>query len=357
MRFIAAFKVYGVCLALVLAATLPAMGQLPVEFHRGVNYAHTHRGGRGYGSEVSAQTLRELYKNGVRYVALTPFGYQRTYDAEHIRGIGGGDPSDRLLRDEVKSAHAAGMKVLLKPHIWSNDFWSSRGSNQWHGTIDQKNPAAHARWWQDHRKLILHLAKLAEDTGIEMYCLGTELVKMTTKHATQWRELIGDVRKIYRGKLTYAAHWHEELQKIEFWKDLDYIGVSAYFPLDAPVGADAKTLEAAWVPHVKRLRRLHVRVGKPVMFLEAGYRAVDNCHREPWAYNGGQPDAGAQARAYDAMFSALANKPWFRGIYYWKAFTDPARGHHHGNSPGFAIHGKPAQQVVRSWYAPADERK
>lgn len=338
-----------------LAVQSVGQAQLPADFHRGVNYAHIHRGGRGYGSKVSAKTLRELYKNGVRYVALTPFGYQRTYDADHIRG--GGDPGDQHLRDEVKAAHAVGLKVLLKPHIWSNDFWNPQGSGQWHGTIDQKSPEAHARWWQDHCKLILHLAQLAQESGIEMYCLGTELVKMTTTHTAEWRELINSVRKIYHGKLTYAAHWHEEMQKIQFWNDLDYIGVSAYFPLDAPVGADATALKTAWLPHVKKLQQLHDREGKPVMFLEAGYRGVDNCHREPWAYSGGQPDAQAQARAYEAMFSAFGNKPWFQGLYYWKAFTDPTRAHHHSDSPGYAIDGKPAQQVVRAWYASVDEPK
>ncbi len=332
----------------VLAIHSSAWAQLPDDFHRGVNYAHIHRGGRGYGSEVSRQALEGLRDIGVGCVAMTPFGYQQAHDDAHIRGIDGGDPSDAQLIAEAKAVHELGMKVMLKPHIWSRDF---RRGGQWHGTIDQPDAAAHAQWWSDYRQLALHFARLAADAKIEIYCIGTELVMVTRKDPDEWRRLIGDIRKVYDGKLTYAAHWNEEMDRVAFWGDLDYVGVSAYFPLEAPPGADVAALRAAWSPHIRRLRQLHQRAGKPVLFLEVGYRGVDDCHRKPWEYSGGNPDAQAQARAYESLFDALSRQPWFRGTYYWKAFTDPNRGRRRGDASSYAVRGRPAEQVLRRWYA------
>ena len=45
-----------------------------------------------------------------------------------------------------------------------------------------------------------------------------------------WNELILKIKKLYKGKLTYAANW-DEYKRIHFWNVLDYIGVDAYFPL------------------------------------------------------------------------------------------------------------------------------
>src|SRR6266498_3128868 len=88
---------------------------LSADFHRGVNYAHIHRRGQGYGSESSATELANLRKLGVRWIAITPFGYQRGATAEEIVGFGDEaarkDPSltDRDLSNEVVAAHSLGI--------------------------------------------------------------------------------------------------------------------------------------------------------------------------------------------------------------------------------------------------------
>jgi hypothetical protein len=336
------------CAVGVLGGSIAAQAQLSADFQRGVNHAHIHRGDRGYGSPVSAKELAELKTIGVTHIAITPFGYQRGFDADTI-ALGNRDRSltDEHLLAEVRHAHALGMAVTLKPHIWSNDF--GRG-DQWHGTIDQTTPQTHARWWSDYRQLALHYARLAQQGGIEQYCIGTELVKMTTQYPQEWRELIADIRKVYDGRLTYAAHWYEEWQQIAFWDALDSIGIAAYFPLDAPVGADVDQLAQAWSPHKRQLEAMHQRTGLPIVFMEVGYRPVADCHMEPWRHGGGKVSEAAQARAFEAMFAALGGEPWWRGAYIWKTFTDPTRSHSHADGPGFAFRGSPAQTVLRRWY-------
>jgi hypothetical protein len=343
---------------------------------RGVNYAHIHRGGRGYGSETSREELANLRGLGVDWIALTPFGYQQSSDADRIAGFEPDAPieqflnpsqitgsseadgdlrrgrdrsmTDQHLADQVAAAHEMNVRVMLKPHIWSRDFWRE---GKWHGSIAQPTPEAHKSWRQSYRRFILHYARLAQDTNMDALCLGTELIQQTTKHPQDWRALIREVRGVYHGKLTYAAHWETEYKAIDFWDELDAIGISAYFPL--PVGDDASVdeLVQAWSPYKRDLAAAYARYGKPVVFLELGYRPATGAYREPWLHAGGAPDPMIQARAYDAVFRAFADEPWWHGLFIWKAFTDSARNEESRESTGFSFRHRPAEDVIRKWFA------
>ena len=352
-----------ICLVLVLPAMVRGQARPPLADGqvRGVNHAHIHRRGHGYGTERSAQTLDQLRGLGVNWIAITPFGYQKTVTDDHLRGFPGKpgdtgffegtDPTmtDADIAAEIRAAHQRGIKVLIKPHVWSDDYWNS---DEWHGTIHQQTPAARRRWWRSYRQFIMHYTRLAAKHEADALCLGTELVKMTAgaDNQRQWRSLIADARDIYDGHLTYAAHWDREFARIDFWDELDVIGVTAYFPLKASPDASLNQLVQAWRPHCRRMERVHRRFDKPIVFLEAGYRPVSGAHRRPWEHNGGTKALPAQRRAYRAMFRALSDEPWWRGVLLWKTFTDPGRAHGHGG-PGFAFRGRPAERVVERWFA------
>lgn len=359
--------------------------RLPDTAVRGVNYAHIHRGDRGYGSETSRNELKHLRGLGVDWIALTPFGYQQSIGQDQIAGFDPDTPiepflnpphpeatiseatppdgdgaasgfrrgrdqslTDRHLAEQIAAAHAMNVKVMLKPHIWSRDFW--RGE-QWHGTVDQATPEAHERWRQSYRRFVLHYARLARDTHADALCLGTELVQQTTKYPEDWRSLIREARKIYPGKITYAAHWDTEYQAIDFWDELDAIGVSAYFPLQVGDDASVDQLVDAWAPYKQQLAEMYKRFGKPVVFLELGYRPATGAYREPWLASGGQPDPMIQSRAYEAVFRAFADEPWWHGLFIWKAFTDSDRNEESRDGMGFSFRHRPAEQVIRQWFA------
>lgn len=345
-----------------VTSSIPAT-PLGDDFHRGVNHAHVHKRGLGYGSETSATELDSLKRIGVNAIAITPFGYQEGAMSDRIVGFPddptdtsrmarrrrGGDPSmteDDLVA-EIASAHRLGMKVTLKPHLWSHDFW---GGGAWHGTVNQTTPERHARWWSSYRAFALHYAAVAERAGADLYCIGTELVEMTTRYPDEWRALIADIRKVYHGPLSYAAHWDRELDSISFWDALDYIGITAYFPLDASDSAGVDELVTAWQPAHARIEKIAERFDRPVLFLEAGYRPVAGTHREPWLYDGGSPDPDAQARAYEALFRTFSGDEWWRGVYIWKTFTDPDRAGRHGEDMGFSFRRLPGEGVVRRWF-------
>ena len=88
--------------------------------------------------------------------------------------------------------------------------------------------------WQvlenSYTQFILLYAMLAQEIDAELFCIGTELEKFIEKRPQYWSNLIKEIKKVYKGKLTYAANW-DEFKRTPFWSDLDYIGIDAYFPV------------------------------------------------------------------------------------------------------------------------------
>ena len=51
----------------------------------------------------------------------------------------------------------------------------------------------------------MHYAKIAADAKAEMFCIGTELTRLSNQKPQFWQQLIQDIRMIYPGKIIYAA--------------------------------------------------------------------------------------------------------------------------------------------------------
>ncbi|MFT4978407.1 MAG: hypothetical protein ACI8S6_004317 [Myxococcota bacterium] len=312
-------------------------------FHAGFNYAHLHRGGIGYGSEASHAQLIRLRALGVSHLALTPFGYLPELDGTVIRF---GSQLDRSLTDddlrrEAAQAQALGFSVCLKPHLWSNAFWSGGKSRQ------DIEPPDWDPWFESYAKFAEHYAKLAEDIGASLYVVGLEYLKATTDNPGAWAMVAERCRASYGGALSYAANWWREVDAFADWSAYDYIGVNAYYPLEAGSDPSAAALAAAWQPHLDHLGGLARASGKPVLFLEAGLRAVAGATIRPWDQGlRGTASPGLQARAYEALLAASAERGWLEGIYWWKWFTDDESRERDDYSPM----GMPAEIVISRWW-------
>jgi hypothetical protein len=333
------FVVVAVALGLAGAAAA-------APFQRGVCYAHTwHHGGRaGYGSAASARTLEHLRALGVDWISLTPFGFMESRDAAEVRTFAAGaGESDERLRAEVTHAHALGVKVALKPHLWI------RGG-AWQGELAWRDEAAFRRWFSSYRAFVLRYAELAARDRYDLFVLGVELKSATARDPAAWRALIADVRKVWKGPLTYAANW-DEAPGVAFWDALDFVGVDAYAPLARTPGAREPELCAAWRTLASELESLARRTGRPILITELGYRAVRDAALAPaaWPEDDANPrfDPEHQASCYRAALSTLWGKPWLAGVYFWKWFTD---GRDESGPTDFSPAGKPAEGVLRDYY-------
>ena len=316
-------------------------GGAPAGRQRGVCYAHTVSLERGYASPRSARTLDQLAELGVNWVSVTPFGYLELHDPEisASSGFGPEGETDESLAAVIGQAHARGMGVLLKPHLWSTD---------WVGRISMPGEPAWQRFFLEYGRYIAHQAVLGEACGAAALCVGNELVEATRGHDPQWRALISAARSVFSGPLTYGAHWDQEVERIGFWDALDWVGVSLYAPLAARPGAAVSDLESAARRQAQRLGGIARRAGRPLVIVEVGFPSHARAALAPWEDpEDGPPDPAAQAEAFEAVLKAFWKQPFVAGIYWWKWFSDDHP------SPGDRSHrfdGKPAAEVVRRFY-------
>jgi hypothetical protein len=308
---------------------------LAADFVRGMNLAHQHARGHGYGSDIAAAQLDALAALGVRDIALNPFAYTPNLSSPDIRF--GGDPTmtDDDLRAQIAQAHARGMRVLMKPHLWSWRMMAGSGNPDI--TLD---PAGWAAWFAAYTRYVVHYARIAGETSCAGLCVGLEYTKASGENPGAWAAVAEACRAVFPGSLCYAANWYQEFARFADWDAFDCVGVNAYFPL---TGRTVEELAASWGTHLDAVAA--AAKGRPVVFPEAGYRAAVGATERPWEDGGGAVDEALQARAYEALLRACTARPWFKGVYWWKWFTDPA-----GEDRDAFVPAEPARAVLRSWF-------
>jgi hypothetical protein len=282
---------------------------------RGVSLAHLHAPGVGYGSDDCRKQLDTLASLGANWISVTEFAYMPAIDSPQLRF--GGDRS--MTRDDVAKtiadAHARGIKVLVKPHLWSRAFHDGKFA----GDIEMKSGADWDAWFAAYGDYVVDSATRAQAAGADAFCVGVELQK--TSHRTpQWRALIARVRSVFKGALTYAAT-HGEWVHIQFWDDLDCIGINAYFQLADSKSPDDATIRAGWKHAFDLIDPVARRFGKPVCFTELGYSVSAKAALQPWAYDDSEPDAGLQARLYRIALEEAKSRDYMVGVFVWKWFT------------------------------------
>jgi hypothetical protein len=206
-------------------------------------------------------------------------------------------------------------------------------------------------WKKNYREFILHYARIAEKNDVELFCVGVELSKLSTKKSEFWKNLIKDVRKIYSGKITYAANWYDEYEKITFWKDLDYIGIQAYFPLVKNNSPSVDQISKGWKKHMRAIESIHNKYNRKVLFTEMGYKSTADSAIKPWEWIEYSPDQKkilcneTQANCYAAFFNTVWKKEWFAGVHIWQLRSDfvEGRGKSHLD---FTPQGKPAEIII-----------
>lgn len=305
-----------------------------------------HRGVCWVGSReiVTEKEIESLVACNVTWISQTPFGWQRDANSSSIytnhasEKIWWGE-SDAGISETNKLALKAGIKTMLKPHLWVR--------NGWPGDIVMKSDTAWQHWFKNYEDFILHYATLAEKNNIEFFCLGTEL-QQTTKREAEWRTVISKIRKVYSGKLIYAANFHEEYEHIKFWDALDFIGVQAYFSLANKQEATLPELISKWNAPLASIERVQKKFNRPVIFTEIGYRNDKQAAIEPWTWPSQLKEVPVseetQALCYQAFFQSAWNKPWLAGAYFWKWYP---KGPRQPGRSDFTPQGKQAEQVLK----------
>lgn len=260
------------------------------------------------------------------------FNSERQWFGERAEGID----------QAIKKLHQKNLKVMIKPHLWI-------GNGEFTGDLIFSKEVEWKEFERSYKEYILLYAEIAQKNRTELFCIGTELYNFLKERPEFWKNLIIEIRKIYDGKLVYAENW-DKVDKVDIWRDLDFIGVDAYFPLSPEASPNKKQITNGWKKHVEMLQNLSEDFDKPVLFTEYGYRSVDYALKEPW--HSGRENSVTnhqlQARALSVLYERLWSKPWFAGGFIWKWHQHEGSGGLENNR--FTPQNKPAEKVVKEYY-------
>jgi hypothetical protein len=302
-------------------------------------------------SENSNGAIDTLIRSHAEWIAVVPFMYQEDENTSLIRVPE--NPNVFTAQDSsfirtITKLHARDLKVHLKPHLWMRNGWRSN--------INFENETAWEKWFNTYQLNMLRYAKMAAATNVELFCIGTELKTSIKKQPNRWKDLIKEVRKIYKGQLTYAANWHDEYEYVTFWDQLDFIGIQAYFPLTKHKNPTLKEIEQGWEKHLGTMEAFYNLHNKPILFTEVGYKSEASSTIKPWEWDNftskltKQKSDRTQYLAYQALFNSVWDKEWFAGMYIWE-WNNRSKKSNALTDLNFSPRYKPAENVISKGFS------
>lgn len=296
--------------------------------------------------QVEQLHIAPVVKLNANYAAIMPFGFIRGADHPNII-----HNTDRQWFGETRSGakqyiemlKESEIKVMVKPQIWISH-------GEFTGYLKMNSEENWKALEESYRSFILEYAELAQEVRAELFCVGTELEQFIVHRPDYWKNLIVEIKSVYKGKLTYAANW-DEYKRVPFWNQLDYIGVDAYFPVSESQTPSIEESRKGWKKWKDELRSVSEKEDRKILFAEFGYRSVDYAGKEPWKSDRHMAVANhnAQSNTTKALFEEVWDEEWFAGGFIWKWYID------HGKSGGmedsqFTPQNKPVEALIRAHY-------
>jgi len=256
------------------------------------------------------------------------------------------------IRSLIRLARKKGLRVVLMPIV----LLENPRQYEWRGRISPAN-ANWDDWWEDYRNYILHYAALAQLEQAEVFMVGSELVS-TESQTDRWRDLIHRVRQAYKGRVSYSANW-DHYRPIQWWRDLDIIGMTTYYDLTGGKQPTIEKLNASWRTIKKKILTWRRTINRPILFTEVGWPNQVTCAQYPWDYyrSEGRPDQTAQANCFESFFQTWIAEKSVAGflVWEWRSYAGQDIG---PNDTSYVPCGKKAMQVIRKYFrGPGPRRK
>lgn len=282
------------------------------------------------------RSMDELARlDAVTWVAVAYAAEQSTPQSTQIPCASAPTVTDDEVRRAVRESRLRGWKVCLKPVVNSAD-------GTWRGHIgffdrDVPGEPTWDEWFESYTAFIVHHARIAEEVQAEMFCVGCEMVRADACEE-QWRELVRQVREVYRGLVTYNCDKYQE-DRLTWWDAVDVISSSGYYPA------------GTWEEHLDRIEAVVAREDKPFVFLEAGCPSRSGSAARPndWSLPG-SPSGEEQAAYLDEMFQACEKRPWVLGYFLWDWPAELYEAEDAALNDDYCMYAKPGAEVVTAAY-------
>lgn len=282
------------------------------------------------------ESLKEMkLRTKADTVILVPAGWQQTSHSESIDYKSERTVSDQELITLIKTAQDLNLKVILKPTV-------NCLNGEWRAFInffDEDVPCEPkwSNWFRSYTEFQIHYAKIAQDTGCEMFIAGCEMV-MAERREEEWRELFIAIRKVYQGLVSYNTDKYQE-HRVKWWDCVDVISSSGYYPINE------------WETQLDRIEQVVKKYQKPFFFAEFGCMSTKGSELIPnnWELQG-ETCSESQREWYQKAIEAICKRKWMEGIGVWswdgELYSDGEALKHRF----YEIYKKPAEDVVRCYF-------
>jgi len=287
--------------------------------------------------------IKEL---GANYIKLVPYGFTplgKTIVKFNMDRQWWGE-KDIGVKESIRLAHANNIKVMLKPQIYIPGSWV--------GDLSFDTDQEWEEWENNYRDFIFSYLDIAIEYEVELFCVGTEYKKSVKERPQFWTNLVSEIRDSYCGELTYSANW-DNFENISFWNQLDYIGISSYFPLSEEITPDVNKLVKAWKPIVSDLKAYSNEFDRQIIFTEYGYLSVDGCAGKTWELEKNVHsipiNEKAQSNSIEALFTTLWSEDFWAGGFLWKWFPE-GMGHEGYPERDYTPQNKLSSSMIKNWF-------
>ena len=225
----------------------------------------------------------------------------------------------------------------------------------WRGSIF---PTVKKDWAKSYFEAIRPHAELAEERYVPMFCMASEMESLK-QDSKVWKYILKKTREIYGGQIGFNMNWWYNatgfdfiLNKMEWMAGLDFIGISAYFPLTDKNDPTRDELTAAWTidksgqPLLEQFSKLKQRYKDQKIYVwEIGYRSADGANTEPYNWQTSpESDLEEQADCF-AAFLNIFPKTQLDGFAIWDQY--PGFSEQGPREKGYDFINKPAGEVIK----------
>ena len=292
--------------------------------------------------KTSVSDIAPIAAINANWISIVPYGFLKDneiiYDSKY-QWVG---ERPEAIRACVKLAKAQGLKVMIKPHIWI-------GHDSYTGHYQCENNQDWQQLENSYERYIMEFVTIAIQEDVELFCIGTEWGKFVEMRPNFWISLIKKIRNRFKGELIYAANW-DDYQKVQFWSELDYIGIDSYFPLSLEENPKLTELVRSWKTIMPLIEQYASATKKKVVFTEFGFKSTTKATISPWEHqDDGKFSEKVQNMAYRSFFTTIWNKSWFKGGFVWKWYHNHQLAGGHGDLD-FTPQNKLAEETIRKYY-------
>jgi hypothetical protein len=260
---------------------------------------------------VAQNQVNGITSLGANSIALAYPFYTESITADRVlmsdrcaSNPGGAAPLQNTVSPErlavlVRAAHAAGLKVVLRPLLDETNL------TKWRGVLAPANEQA---WFASYGKALEPYLRMAKAERVEQFSVSGELNSLAG--SKYWPALIKSAHDLYGGKLVFATTW--PVGGTTAHPDGSVIGIDAYPRLpNAKDTASATEVLAGWNAALRTQA-----LPKGAVLYEVGINANNGAYALPSQVALGAFNEQVQANWFTAA-CRFAKAQKLAGIYFW----------------------------------------